>query len=74
MSTAGAISTMPASRFVSPRSRRRLASSSAIQPPIEEPTMICGPSAKASNTASASSSQSETVPSSKRPPEPPWPE
>ena len=41
MSTAGAISTSPASR---PEPANRSASSSAIQPPMDEPTTICGPS------------------------------
>ncbi len=69
MSTAGARSTMPWTRSFSPRSPRRRARSSAIHPPIDDPTRICGPFVAKSNTASASSSQREIVPSSNRPPD-----
>jgi hypothetical protein len=48
-------------------------SSSASQPPIDEPMTTCGPSV-VENTASASSSQRLMVPAMKPPPERPWPE
>ena len=77
-STAGAISTRPASEpGFAPAAARRLssrASSSASQPPIDEPTSTCGPLAKLSNTAALSSSQRPMVPSVNAPPDSPWPE
>ncbi len=72
MSVAGAMSTSARTRSV-PRRRISRASSSASQPPIEEPTTTCGPLV-VSNTASVSSSQREIVPSRKSPPDWPWPE
>ena len=71
-SAAGAISTMPAGAGGVPASAR--AARSAIQPPIEEPTRTGGRSTNPRITASASSSHSEIVPSSKRPCDSPWPE
>ena len=50
------------------------ANSSAIQPPIDEPTTTCGPAQNRSNTATLSSSQRPMVPSAKAPPDSPWPE
>ena len=48
MSAAGAISISPATRLL-PRTRCARASSSASQPPIDEPMTICGPEVLASN-------------------------
>ena len=53
------------------RSGRARATSSAIHPPMLEPTRICGPSVTPSSTASASASQVPIVPSSKAPEEAP---
>ena len=73
-STAGAISTMPAMGAASlwPMSAR--ASSSASQPPMDEPTTTCGPLANSRYTARLSASQRPMVPSVKSPPNSPWPE
>ena len=70
-STAGAMRTRPAGALALPASRR--AARRASQPPIEEPTRIGGLSTTASMTASVSSSHPPIVPSSKCPPDSPWP-
>src|SRR5205823_2319707 len=70
-STAGAISTRPAIEAdgAGPAAAaRRLssrASSSAIQPPIDEPTTTCGPRQNASKAAALSSSQRPIVPAAR---------
>ncbi|MGX1412337.1 hypothetical protein AB7M43_002429 [Bradyrhizobium elkanii] len=74
-SGAGAISTRPAScAFPFPRLAISRASSSAIQPPIEDPITTCGPLQNCENTATLSSSQRPMVPSANSPPDSPWPE
>ena len=75
-STAGAISTRPASEGPSalPCRASSRASSSAIQPPMDEPIATCGPVQQPRNTARLSSSQRPMVPSVNVPPDSPWPE
>ncbi len=65
-SVAGAISTRPAGLAFA-------AASSAIQPPIDDPTRIGRRGARAAMTVSASASQSEIVQSAKVPSDSPWP-
>jgi hypothetical protein len=65
-SGAAAMPMNPAIRGAMSRARSR-----EIQPPIEEPTRICGPSVKTSMTAAASSRQSVIAPSTKAPCEAP---
>ena len=72
-STAGAISTMPARRWAASAPSAR-ATSSAIQPPMDEPTRIWGPRVRSRSAASASSLQALIEPSSNAPDEAPWPE
>jgi hypothetical protein len=54
-------------------SGRARAASSAIQPPMEEPTSTTGPAIR-SSTAQVSANQSPMQPSVKTPPLIPWPE
>jgi hypothetical protein len=60
-------------RPISPliRSGRAKATSSMIQPPMLEPTRICGPSVRRSIAAKASANHREMVPSRKAPLEAP---
>jgi hypothetical protein len=76
-STAGAISTSPdilAAVSAAPRRRNSRASSSAIQPPIDDPMTTCGPAQCAAKTARLSSSQRPMVPASNGPADSPCPE
>ena len=68
-SGAAAIVTSPAT--LSGKSR---ASSSAIQPPMDDPTRICGPSVSAARAARASASQSPMHPWVNSPDDCPCPE
>ena len=76
MSQAGAISasalTRAASAGASAISAR--SNSSAMSPPMLEPTSTCGPLVSWANAARDSSSQRPSVPSSNRPSDWPWPE
>jgi hypothetical protein len=75
-STAGAISTRPASEGppVLPCRASARASSRATQPPMDEPIATCGPVQQSRKTAALSSSQRPMVPWANIPPDSPWPE